>query len=38
MFEFSISKDMKKGHNKGGDSREGSNTFMCSINCQEIKN
>jgi hypothetical protein len=28
MFEFSGSKDMKKGYNKEGSNREGSNTFM----------
>ena len=39
MFEFSVSKDViKKGYNKGGDSREGSDTFMFSNNCQRIEN
>jgi hypothetical protein len=39
MFEFSVSKDMeKKGYNKGGGSREGSNTFMSDTNCQGIEN
>jgi len=34
MFEFSVSKDMKrKGNNKGGGSREGSSTFMSNTNC-----
>jgi hypothetical protein len=39
MFEFSVSKDMKKRiYNRGGGSREGSNTFMSNNNCQGIKN
>ena len=40
MFEFSDSKDMKKknNNNKGGDSREGSGSFMSSTNCQRIQN
>jgi hypothetical protein len=39
MFEFSVSKDMKKkGHNKGSGSREGSGTFMSNTNCQRIEN
>jgi hypothetical protein len=33
MFESSVDKDMKtKGYNKGGGSREGSNTFMSNTN------
>ena len=39
MFEFSVSKNMgKKGYNKGGGSKEGSNTFMSNTNCQRIEN
>ena len=39
MFGFIVTKDMKKkGHNKGGGSREGSRTFMSNTNCQRIKN
>ena len=40
MFEFSVSKNMKeeKIYNKGGGSREGSNTFMSNTNCQGIEN
>jgi hypothetical protein len=39
MFEFSVSKNMlKKRYNKGGDSREGSGTFMSNINRQRIEN
>ena len=40
MFEFSASEDMKKEkvYNKGGGSREGSNTFILSTNCQGIEN
>jgi hypothetical protein len=39
MFEFSVCKDMKnKGCNKGGDSREGHDTFMSNPNCQGIEN
>ena len=34
MFEFSVSKDMKKWYNKGGGSREGSGTFMSNTNYQ----
>jgi hypothetical protein len=33
MFEFTVSKDMKKRYNKDGGNREGSNT-----NCQRIEN
>ena len=37
MFEFNVSKDMKKkGFNKGGGSREGSCTFMFNIDYQGI--
>jgi hypothetical protein len=33
MSEFSINKDMKKkGYNKGGGSRESSDTFMSNTN------
>jgi hypothetical protein len=39
MFEFGVSKDMKKmRYNKGGGSREGSGTFMSNINYQGIEN
>jgi hypothetical protein len=38
MFEFSVSKDMKKGYNKGGGNREGSSTFMSNNNYQRIEN
>ena len=46
MFEFSVSKDIKKSevqwksmlHMKGGGSREGSSTFMSNTNCQEVEN
>ena len=39
MFEFSVSKNMqKKGHNKGGGSREGSSTFVSNTNHQIIQN
>ena len=38
MFEFSVRKDMKKGYNKGGGSREGSGTFMSNTNYQRIEN
>ena len=39
MFEFSVSKDMKKkGHKKGGDNEEGSGTFVSDINCPGIEN
>ena len=37
-FEFSVSKDMKNWYNKGGGSREGSNTCMSNTNCQGIAN
>ena len=38
MFEFSVSKDMKKiGYNKGGGNREGSNMLMSNITCQRIE-
>jgi hypothetical protein len=38
MFEFSVSKDMKKKwYNEGGGSREGSGTFMSNTNCQGIE-
>ena len=32
-FEFSISKDMEKGYNKGGGNRQGSNPFFSNTNC-----
>ena len=35
IFEFSVSKDMKKWYIKEGDSREGSGTFISTTNCQE---
>ena len=38
MFKFSVSKDIKKGYNKGGGNREGSSTLMFNNNCQEIEN
>ena len=38
MFESSVSKDMKKGYNKEGGSRESSGTFMSNTNCQGIEN
>jgi hypothetical protein len=38
MFEFSVSKDMKKIYNKGSGSWEGSATFMSNTNCQKIEN
>jgi hypothetical protein len=38
VFEFSGNKDMKKGYNKGGGSREGSGTFMSNTSCQGIRN
>ena len=39
MLEISVGKDMKKrGCNKGGGSREGSDTFMSNTNCQGIEN
>jgi hypothetical protein len=38
MFEFSVSKDMKKRYNKGGGSREGRDMFMSNTTCQEIEN
>jgi hypothetical protein len=46
MFEFSVSKDIKKVvspmkfmlHKKGGGSREGSGTLMSNTNYQEIEN
>jgi len=45
MFEFSISKDVKKNNNdkrrihmKGGGSREDGNTFISNTNCQGIEN
>ena len=38
MFEFSVSKDIKKGYNKVGGSSEGSSTFMSNTNCQRIEN
>ena len=38
VFEFSVSKDMKKKrYNKGGGNAEGSNTLMSNINCNELK-
>jgi hypothetical protein len=33
MFELSVIKNMKKGYNKGGGSREGSGTFISNTNC-----
>jgi hypothetical protein len=38
MFELSVSKDMKKGYNKGGGNRGNSGTFMSNTICQRIKN
>jgi hypothetical protein len=38
MFEFSARKDMKKWLIKGGESREGSGTFVSNSNCQGIEN
>ena len=39
MFDFSVSKDMKSMLlRKGGDNREGSNTFMSNTNCQRLEN
>jgi hypothetical protein len=39
MFEFRVSKDMKKeGYYKEGGSREGCDTFMSNTNCQRIEN
>jgi hypothetical protein len=38
MFEFSVSKDMKKGYSKGGGSRDGSGTFMPNTAYQRIEN
>ena len=39
MFGFSVSKDMrKKGYNKGGGNREGSNIFMANTNFEFLKN
>jgi hypothetical protein len=32
MFEFSVSKDVKKGYIKGDDSRKSSGTFMSNTN------
>ena len=37
MFEFCVGEDIKKGYNKGDDSREGSDTFMSDTNYQEIE-
>ena len=38
MFEFSVSKDMKKkGYNKGGDNREGRGTFILTLVVKELK-
>jgi hypothetical protein len=38
MFEFSVGKDIKeKRQDKGGGSREGSNTFMSNTNYQRIE-
>ena len=37
MFEFSVSKDMKKEYNKQDGNREGSGTFMPNTNCQGIE-
>ena len=36
MFESCVGEDIKKGYNKGDDSREGSDTFMSDTNYQEI--
>ena len=33
MFEFSVSKNVEKGYNKGGDNKEGNGTFMSKTNC-----
>jgi hypothetical protein len=38
MFEFTNSKDMEKGYNKGDGSRESSGTFMSNTNHQRIEN
>ena len=38
MFEFNVSKDMKKGYSKGGGGRDGSGTFVSNTNCQRIEN
>jgi hypothetical protein len=38
MFECSVGKDMKNIYIKGGDGREGRNTFMSNTNYQEIEN
>ena len=37
MFEFSVNESVKITM-KGGDNREGNNTFMSNTNCQEIEN
>ena len=38
MFEFNVSKDIKKEYNKRGSSRENSDTFMSNTNYQGIEN
>jgi hypothetical protein len=38
IFESSVSKDIKKGYNKEGGSKEGNDTFMSNTNCQGIEN
>ena len=38
IFEFSISKDMKKKYNKEGDNREGSGIYISNTNYQGIEN
>ena len=37
-FDISVSKDMKKEYNKGGDNWEGSGSFMSNTNYQGIEN
>ena len=38
MFDFSVSKDIKKRYSKAGGSREGNNTLLSNTNCQRIEN
>ena len=38
MFQFSVSKDMKKGYKKGCGSREGSGIIISNTNHQGIEN
>ena len=38
MFEFIVSKNMKKRYNKGSGDRENSGTFMPTTYCQGIEN